>query len=84
MRGKAIFGFIIILVVLLFVVIRTDYRLAKQNKEPKFAIETIESKDKGVSVYKGFGYHVVDFNQVNGRDDVVFVPFYSEDRKKIY
>lgn len=84
MRGSTIFGFIIVLIVLLFVVIGTDYRLAKQDEKPKFAIETAASKEKGVSVYKGFGYHVVDFNQVKGRDDVVFVPFYSADRKKLY
>jgi len=84
MKGSVVLGFVIVLIIFLFVMIRTDYHLAKQDKQPKFAIETRESKEKDVLIYKGFGYHIVDFNQVKGRNDVVFVPFYSEDRKKLY
>ena len=84
MKGSGVFGFVIVLIVFLFVMIRTDYKLAKKDKQPRFAIETREYKEKDVLIYKGFGYHIVNFNQVNGRNDVVFVPFYSEDRKKLY
>lgn len=49
-----------------------DYRLAVHDKPPLFAVRTEMYKDGGTAVYYGLGYKVIDYNQLEGRKDVVF------------
>lgn len=49
-----------------------DYKRALKDSPPKFAIRINLYKDGGTSVYYGFGYKVIDYNQLGGRKDVVF------------
>ena len=53
-----------------------DYRLSLQDEPPLFAIETNRYKDGGTTVYTGLGYKVIDYNQIDGRKDVVFNSFF--------
>jgi hypothetical protein len=48
------------------------YNRALHERPPLFAILTNLYKDGGTSVYTGLGYQVIDYNQVDGRKDVVF------------
>lgn len=66
-----------IIFVLFFSMALTDYNLSKANAPPRFAMKTAIAKDGGTTYYKGFGYKVIDYNQMEGRKDVVFIPFYE-------
>lgn len=49
-----------------------DYCLSLQNESLLFAIKTNRYKDGGTPVYIGVGYKMIDYNQIDGRKDVVF------------
>lgn len=49
-----------------------DYNMALKDMPPIFAIRTQLYKDGGTSIYMGLGYQVIDYNQLDGRKDVVF------------
>jgi hypothetical protein len=34
------------------------------------------AKDGGTSEYLGLGYKIIDYNKIDGRKDVVFIPLY--------
>jgi hypothetical protein len=74
MKRKLYYIFTIFLIcpVLFFTV---DLSLAKLNKPPLFAITTAMYKDGGTKEYKGLGYKVIDYNELDGegRQDVVFI-----------
>ncbi|OCA84150.1 hypothetical protein A8F94_15620 [Bacillus sp. FJAT-27225] len=55
-----------------------DYFLAKADKPPEFSMLKDVYKDGGTKVYIGLGYKVIDYNQLNGRKDVAFIPFYVD------
>jgi hypothetical protein len=61
--------FVVLILISPFLV---DYNRAKRDKPPIFAIRTNLYKDGGTSIYFGFGYKVIDYNQLDGRKDVVF------------
>lgn len=74
MKRKNIYiPLILILLPVLFFTI--DLSLAKLNKPPLFAIQTAIYKDGGTRDYKGFGYQVIDYNELDGegKQDVVFI-----------
>ncbi|MDZ5471375.1 hypothetical protein SM124_06405 [Bacillus sp. 31A1R] len=74
MKKKGTYILIILLLPLIFFTV--DFSLAKNNKPPIFAIKTAMYKDGGTKAYQGLGYKVVDYNQMDGRKDVVFIsPF---------
>ncbi|MBD0380970.1 hypothetical protein [Paenibacillus sedimenti] len=62
-------SFLVIIVMSIFIV---DYKRAVRDMPPLFAIRTDLYKDGGTSVYLGFGYKIIDYNQVDGRKDIVF------------
>ncbi|WP_052342764.1 hypothetical protein [Bacillus sp. EB01] len=77
MRSKK--GIITTLLILAAIMMGTkDYHLAKADKPPAFSILKEIYKDGGTRVYTGLGYKVIDFNQLDGRKDVVFIPFYID------
>lgn len=67
-------SYIVILLLLPALFFTVDLSLAKVNKPPLFAIKTGIYKDGGTKEYKGLGYKVIDYNQLDGgRQDVVFI-----------
>jgi hypothetical protein len=77
MRSKK--GIITTLLILAAIMMGTrDYYLAKADQPPTFSILKEIYKDGGTRVYTGLGYKVIDFNQLGGRNDVVFIPFYID------
>lgn len=68
---------ITLLIFLPFTMIGTDFILAKMDIRPIFSIRTAIYKDGGTATYQGFGYKVIDYNKLEGRDDVIFIPFYE-------
>lgn len=49
-----------------------DYSLVSIQKRPIFVIKTAMYKDGGTKLYQGLGYKVIDYNQLEGRQDIVF------------
>lgn len=58
--------------------IRTDYHLAKEEKQPIFAKKTTMAKDGGTIEYLGLGYKVTDYNKIDGRQDIEFSTLLTE------
>ena len=67
-----------LLVIATFIMGGRDFYLAKQDNPPNFSLLTEVYKDGGTKVYTGLGYKVLDYNQIDGRKDVVFIPFYID------
>ena len=63
----------------IFIMGGRDFNLAKEDHPPNFSLLTEVYKDGGTKVYTGIGYKVIDYNQLDGRKDVVFIPFYIDD-----
>ncbi|WP_218096301.1 hypothetical protein [Paenibacillus solanacearum] len=64
---------VLVLVLLLLInIFMLDYLRALNDKKPIFAIRTEIYKDGGTSIYYGLFYKVIDYNQIDGRKDVVF------------
>lgn len=61
-------SFILIIMVLSMIAIDVIL-VARYNKGPFFAIPIKEYKDGGTKEYLGFGYKVIDYNQIQGRKD---------------
>jgi hypothetical protein len=66
------------LVIALLIMIGRDYYLAYKDRTPNFSFQAETYKDGGTKVYIGLGYKVIDYNQLDGRKDVVFIPFYLD------
>lgn len=66
------------LVLGLFLMAGRDLHLAKMDRPPNFSLLKDVYKDGGTKGYIGVGYKVIDYNQLDGRKDVVFVPFYVD------
>ncbi|OCA90475.1 hypothetical protein A8F94_00870 [Bacillus sp. FJAT-27225] len=82
MKRKVSYIILLLLPGLFFAV---DLNLAKVNKPPLFVITTAMYKDGGTKEYKGLGYKVIDYNELDGegRQDVVFVsPFFKVGQPK--
>lgn len=62
--------FAIIMAILIMVAIDV-ISVGRYNRGPYFAIQTKEYDDGGTKEYVGFGYKVIDYNQMNGRQDKV-------------
>ena len=60
-------GIVIILGVVFFVI---DYNRVRKQENPIFCINNVTYKDGGTKEYLGLGYKVIDFNLVNGYDDI--------------
>lgn len=73
---------ITLLVFFSFIMIGTDYYLARANKSPIFAIRTAIYKDGGTKDYIGLGYKIRKYNKLDGRKDAVFIPFFTSDNEK--
>jgi hypothetical protein len=73
-KKKKMLHFLLLLLVLLIPpsIFIIDYNMALKEMPPIFAIRTQLYKDGGTSIYKGLGYQVTDYNQLDGRKDVVF------------
>ncbi|MBT2682269.1 hypothetical protein [Bacillus sp. ISL-37] len=67
-----------VLVIASLIMIGRDYYLTKEDRPPNFSIQADTYKDGGTKVYLGLGYKVIDYNQLDGRKDVVFIPFYLD------
>jgi hypothetical protein len=60
---------VLLLLVLLIIpvsVFMIDYNRALKDMPLIFAIRTQLYKDGGTSIYKGLGYQVIDYNQLDG------------------
>lgn len=66
------------LILVLFIMAGRDLHLAKEDNPPDFSLLKDVYKDGGTKVYTGIGYKVIDYNQLEGRKDVVFIPFYID------
>ncbi|GAM12172.1 hypothetical protein [Mesobacillus selenatarsenatis] len=77
MKNKKVF-MRTVLVIATLIMIGRDYYLTKEDRPPNFSIQVDTYKDGGTKVYLGLGYKVIDYNQLDGRKDVVFIPFYLE------
>ena len=62
-----ILGVIIILGLIFFVV---DYNRVQKEEKPLFCINYATANDGGTNEYLGLGYKVIDFNRVNGYDEM--------------
>ncbi|MBE1442663.1 hypothetical protein [Paenibacillus sp. OAS669] len=72
-RNKKLLLLVISLFLLLLpILFMVDYNRALNDRPPLFAIKTQVYKDGGTSIYLGIGYQVIDYNQVDGRKDIVF------------
>jgi hypothetical protein len=69
---------IVIIISIFLAVIGTDLYMVFKERPPIFAFRTSIYKDGGTKVYTGLGYRVIDYHQLDGRDDVVFIPFYKK------
>jgi hypothetical protein len=61
-----------------FIMAGRDFYLVKEDRPPDFSLLKNVYKDGGTKVYIGISYKVIDYNQLNGRKDVVFIPFYID------
>ncbi|OZM56279.1 hypothetical protein CIB95_12715 [Lottiidibacillus patelloidae] len=74
---------IAIIVIGPFIMFGVDYGQAKNQKPPIFAGKTSVYKDGGTTEYTGIGYKVIDYNELDGRDDIVFISkFFNVGTKK--
>lgn len=62
-----ILGVIIILGLIFFAI---DYNRVKNGENPIFCINTATANDGGTKEYLGLGYKVIDFNRLDGYDEV--------------
>lgn len=68
---------IISLVILIVVLVITDIFVVKiLERKPLFAFNTVTYKDGGTQEYIGLGYKVIDYNVLQGRQDIVIGPFW--------
>ena len=69
--------FAIIMAILIMVAIDV-ISVGRYNRGPYFAVQTKEYDDGGTKEYVGLGYKVIDYNQMNGRQDKVIGSFSLE------
>lgn len=69
------------IIMLPFIMFGIDYSLTSMQKRPIFAVKTGILKDGGTTFYNGLGYKVIKYNELEGRKDVVFFPFYKKDNE---
>jgi hypothetical protein len=67
---------IVLFVILPLIMIGTDYSLAKADKSPIFSVRTAIYKDGGTQLFIGLGYKIINYNELDGRKDVEFIPFF--------
>ncbi|MGK5510496.1 hypothetical protein [Brevibacillus formosus] len=80
MKKRVIATLVVILLPILMFII--DCLLAINDTPPAFAVRTETYKDGGTSIYQGLGYRIIDYNQLDGRQDVVFTSiFYSKGKE---
>jgi hypothetical protein len=60
-----------------FIMIGTDYSLAKVDRSPIFSVRTAIYKDGGTQLFIGLGYKIINYNELDGRKDVEFIPFFA-------
>ena len=78
-----VLGVIIILGVIFFAV---DYNRVKAQEKPIFCINYSTLRDGGTQEYLGLGYKVIDFNMLNGYDEIKIGSWFMkyEDFKEEY
>ena len=69
--------FAIIMAILIMVAIDV-ISVGRYNRGPYFAVQTKEYDDGGTKEYVGLGYKVIDYKQMNGRQDKVIGSFSLE------
>ena len=62
-----VLGIIIILGIIFFAV---DYNRVQKQKRPIFSIKYAIANDGGTEEYLGLGYKIIDFNMLNGYDEI--------------
>lgn len=66
-----IIGIIVAIIIILGVIFFTvDYNRVKKQENPIFCIKTATFLDGGTTEYIGLGYKVIDFNKLNGYDEM--------------
>ena len=66
-----IIGIIVAIIIILGVIFFTiDYDRVKKQETPIFCIKTATFLDGGTTEYIGLGYKVIDFNKLNGYDEI--------------
>ncbi len=58
---------IVVLGIMFFII---DYNRVKNNETPIFCINTSTYRDGGSKEYLGLGYKVIDFNKLDGYDEM--------------
>lgn len=82
MKKRIILAIIALLLICSVSTLMADYKLALQEKPPKFAIKGSVYKDGGTTVYNGLGYRITDYNQMDGRNDIQIIsPFFFKSIK---
>ena len=70
-KGIKIFCIILITIIILGIVFFiVDYNRVKNNNTPMFCINTGTLRDGGSVEYLGLGYKVIEFNTLDGYDDI--------------
>lgn len=70
-RGLKIFLIIIGLIIVMgLAFFAVDYFRVQKQEEPIFCIKTTTHRDGGTQEYIGFGYKIIDFNTLNGYDEI--------------
>lgn len=61
---------LIVLIVLALTFFGVDYFRVQKQEKPLFAIKTDEVNDGGTIIYTGLGYKVIDYNRLDGYDEI--------------
>lgn len=69
-RLKIILIIILLLIIMGVIFFVVDYNRVKQQEPPIFCIKTAVYRDGGTEEYLGLGYKVIDFNILEGYDEI--------------
>ena len=61
---------LIVLAVIALTFFGVDYFRVQNQENPIFAIKTDEVNDGGSIIYTGLGYKVIDYNRLDGYDEI--------------
>ena len=61
---------LIVLIVLALTFFGVDYFRVQNQEKPLFVIKTDEVNDGGTIIYTGLGYKVIDYNRLDGYDEI--------------
>lgn len=75
---------LIVLVVLAITFFGVDYFRVQNQETPIFAIKTDEVNDGGTVIYTGLGYKVIDYNRLDGYDEIIIGSLFMKYEEPTY